>query len=109
MCRATGRAMISLDKILKEFIRERDAKPGNVFLGVTHRLDRPVSGVMVFAKTSKALTRMNALFRDKQTVKKYWAIVKNPPPPEQDTLVHFLRKNEKQNKSYPCRCGNARK
>ena len=92
----------SLDRILKAFIGERDLKPGNVFIGVPHRLDRPVSGVVVFAKTSKALSRMNALFRDKQTVKKYWAVVKNMPPREEETLVHFLKKNEKQNKSYTC-------
>ncbi|HYW94411.1 MAG TPA: RluA family pseudouridine synthase [Bacteroidales bacterium] len=93
---------VSLDKILKDFIRKRDSKPGNVFMGIPHRLDRPVSGVMVFAKTSKALSRMNALFRDKKTVKIYWAIVRNHPPEEAATLVHYLRKNEKQNKSYPC-------
>jgi 23S rRNA pseudouridine1911/1915/1917 synthase len=95
----------SLDKILKAYIRERDNKPGNVFIGIPHRLDRPVSGAVIFTKTSKALSRMNALFREKETVKKYWAVVKNPPPRDEDTLVDFLRKNEKQNKSYLCEAG----
>ena len=86
----------SLDKILKEFIRERDSKPGNVFMGIPHRLDRPVSGVMVFAKTSKALTRMNALFRDKKTVKRYWAIVKNPPP--RKLILWFISSGKMKNR-----------
>ncbi len=90
----------SLDKILKEFIRQRDQKPGNVYLGVPHRLDRPVSGVIVYAKTSKALSRMNEIFREKDARKIYWAIVKQKPAKEQDELVHFIKKNEKQNKSY---------
>ncbi len=95
----------SLDLILKAFIKKRDAKPGNVYIGIPHRLDRPVSGVVVYTKTSKALSRMNELFRNKETRKIYWAIVKEAPPAREQTLVHFLKKNEKQNKSYPCREG----
>ncbi len=95
----------SLDRVLKAFIKERDAKPGNVFIGVPHRLDRPVSGVTVFAKTSKGLSRMSELFREKETKKIYWAIVKNKPKKAVDTLIHFLRKNEKQNKSFVCEPG----
>ncbi len=91
----------SLDKLLKAYIKEREGKPGNVFIGLPHRLDRPVSGVVVYTRTSKALSRMNALFRDKKTMKIYWAIVKVLPPAREKTLVHFLKKNEKQNKSYP--------
>ena len=81
----------------KEYIKKKYNKPGEVFLGVIHRLDRPVSGVVVFARTSKALERMNELFRDRQTKKIYWAIVKNEPK-ESGTLIHWLVKNEKNNK-----------
>lgn len=90
-----------LPDLLKAYIKERDHKPGNVFLGVVHRLDRPVSGIVLFAKTSKALSRMNDLFRTAQVRKVYHAIVENAPAQPQATLVHYLRKNEKQNKSYP--------
>ncbi|MDR1055218.1 MAG: RluA family pseudouridine synthase [Prevotellaceae bacterium] len=89
-----------LSELLKTYIKQRDAKLGNVFLGVTHRLDRPVSGVTVFAKTSKALTRMNELFRDGGITKFYWVIVKQLPPKKEGTLVHYLVRNEKQNKSF---------
>ena len=89
-----------LSELVKEFIKVRDQKPGNVFVGVVHRLDRPVSGVVVFAKTSKALSRMNELFKMRETEKTYWAVVKNKPEKESATLVHYLMKNEKQNKSY---------
>jgi 23S rRNA pseudouridine1911/1915/1917 synthase len=82
----------------KKYIKEKYSKPGEVFLGVVHRLDRPVSGVVVFARTSKALERMNELFRDRQTKKVYWAVVKNKPKEESGTLVHWLVKNEKNNK-----------
>jgi len=82
----------------KKYIKEKYNKPGEVFLGVVHRLDRPVSGVVVFARTSKALERMNELFRDRQTKKIYWAVVKNKPKEESGTLVHWLVKNEKNNK-----------
>jgi 23S rRNA pseudouridine1911/1915/1917 synthase len=91
---------ISLDISLKNYLKERYNKPGNVFLGVIHRLDRPVSGVVMFARTSKALSRMNRMFREGQVKKEYWAIVKNKPPEETGTLTHFIIKNEKQNKSF---------
>src|SRR5260221_287551 len=83
----------------KDYISKKYGKPGAVFLGVVHRLDRPVSGVVVFARTSKSLERMNALFRNKETKKTYWAIVSNPPPKQADTLVHWLVKDEKKNKT----------
>lgn len=83
----------------KEYIKEKYQKPGAVFLGVVHRLDRPVSGVVVLARTSKSLERMNALFRDKETKKTYWAIVKKKPAKEQGTLIHWLLKDEKKNKT----------
>lgn len=89
-----------LSEILKEYIAKKYNKPGNVFLGVVHRLDRPTSGIVLFAKTSKALSRMNKLFSERETQKIYWAIVKNPPPKAKDTLIHFLKRNPKQNKSY---------
>ena len=88
-----------MSETLKYFIKERDAKPGNVFMGVPHRLDRPVSGVVLFAKTSKALSRLNELFRTGDVHKTYWALVKNRPPKDEDTLTHYLTRNEKQNKS----------
>lgn len=91
---------ISLDRMLKDFIRERDNKPGEVFLGIPHRLDRPVSGVVVFAKTSKALSRMAALFKEKNVRKIYHAIVEKCPQKENGTLEHFLTRNTRQNKSY---------
>jgi len=96
---------ISLDKKVRELIRVRDQKPGNVFLGIPHRLDRPVSGVLIFAKTSKALTRMNAIFRNKEARKIYWAIVKNLPEKIEDTLQHCLRKDQTRNKSFICEPG----
>ena len=86
------------DKV-KTYLKEKYHKPGNVFCGVTHRLDRPTSGVVVFAKTSKALTRLNELFRNGEVKKTYWAIVKNRPALEEDRLIHYLIKNEKTNKS----------
>ena len=87
------------DKV-KVWLKEKYNKPGNVFCGVIHRLDRPTSGVVLFAKTSKALTRMNALFRTKEVEKIYWAIVEKKPTKKEDTLINFLAKNDKQNKSY---------
>jgi ribosomal large subunit pseudouridine synthase D (EC 5.4.99.-) len=81
-------------------LKEKYAKPGNVFVGVAHRLDRPVSGLVLFAKTSKALARLNEMFRTGDIKKTYWAIVKNSPPTEEGTLEHWLVRNEKQNKSY---------
>jgi len=89
-----------LSEIIKEYLKEKYNKPGNVFCGVTHRLDRPVSGIVVFAKTSKALSRLNEMFKNKEIDKTYWAIVKNTPKNTQETLKHYLVKNEKQNKSY---------
>ncbi len=91
---------LPLSEILKLYIKEKYKKPGNVFLGVTHRLDRPVSGIVLFARTDKALSRLNEMFREKKIQKKYFAIVKNKPPENEGQLVHFLAKNEKQNKSY---------
>jgi 23S rRNA pseudouridine1911/1915/1917 synthase len=89
---------VPLVELCKKYIKEKYNKPGEVFLGVVHRLDRPVSGVVVFARTSKALERMNELFRDRQTKKIYWAAVKAKPKDESGTLVHWLVKNEKNNK-----------
>lgn len=91
---------IPLSETVKEWIKEKHNKPGNVFLGVTHRLDRPVSGAVVFAKTSKALPRLNEMFRNGEVKKSYWAIVKKMPPAEEGILEHYLVRNEKQNKSY---------
>jgi 23S rRNA pseudouridine1911/1915/1917 synthase len=90
----------ALEESVKRLIKERDGKPFNVFLGVPHRLDRPVSGVVIFAKTSKALTRLNAMFRSGEIRKTYHAIVKNRPPKDEDLLTHHLVRNEKQNKTY---------
>ncbi len=90
-----------LSEIVKEYIKVQYAKPGEVYLGVTHRLDRPTSGVVLFARTSKALTRLNEMFRNHGEIKKtYWAIVKNQPPHAEGRLEHYLYRNEKQNKSY---------
>ena len=88
-----------LSEIVKEFIKLKYNKPGEVYLGVCHRLDRPTTGIVVFAKTSKALTRLNALFSNRETQKTYWAIVKNKPAKSADTLTHFLKRNEKNNTS----------
>ena len=90
----------ALDDKIRLYIKNKYKKPGNVFLGVIHRLDRPVSGVVLFARTSKALTRMNALFRTGDVHKIYWALVKNTPPKIEDTLEHFMVRNARQNKSY---------
>ena len=89
-----------LSETVKQYLKEKYQKPGNVFLGVTHRLARPVSGLVVFAKTSKALTRLNEMFRTSEVKKTYWAVVKNAPKEPEGELVHFLVRNEKQNKSY---------
>ncbi|MEN9742229.1 MAG: hypothetical protein RLZZ65_34 [Bacteroidota bacterium] len=90
----------TLPDLIKEYIKEKYQKPGNVFLGVVHRLDRPTSGALVFARTSKALERLNAQFREKETNKVYWAIVGQKPEKPAGTLVQYLKKNEGQNKSY---------
>lgn len=89
-----------LSEVVKEYIAEKYNKPGAVYLGVVHRLDRPTSGVVVFARTSKALSRLNKLFAERDTEKTYWALVKNRPLKDVDTLVHYLKRNPKQNKSY---------
>ena len=89
-----------LSETLKQWLKEKYDKPGNVFLGVTHRLDRPVSGVILFAKTSKALSRLNEMFRTGEVKKTYWAIIKNPPEMPEQELTHYLIRNEKQNRSY---------
>ncbi|MCB0387726.1 MAG: RNA pseudouridine synthase, partial [Winogradskyella sp.] len=92
-----------LSDVVKNYIKDKYNKPGNVYLGVVHRLDRPTTGVVLFAKTSKALPRLNKLFADKKTQKTYWALVKQEPPKTEDTLIHWLKKNPKNNKStaYP--------
>ena len=89
-----------LPEIVKLWLKKKYDKPGNVFCGVIHRLDRPTSGVVLFAKTSKALTRMNKLFQTKEVQKTYWAIVESKPNPSAGELTHYLTKNEQQNKSY---------
>ncbi len=89
-----------LSEVVKEYIAEKYNKPGAVFLGVVHRLDRPTSGIVVFARTSKALARLNKMFSARETEKIYWAIVKNTPSQIEATLVHYLKRNPKQNKSY---------
>ncbi|WP_435622593.1 RluA family pseudouridine synthase [Flagellimonas sp.] len=91
---------VPLSEVVKEYLKIKYDKPGNVFLGVVHRLDRPTSGIVVFAKTSKALPRLNALFSQGKTKKTYWAMVKGVPKKTSDTLTHWLVRNPKQNKSY---------
>lgn len=88
-----------LSDIVKEYLKEKYNKPGEVFLGVVHRLDRPTTGIVVFARTSKALSRMNELFSSRETQKTYWAVVKNKPPKQQDTLTHYLKRNPQNNTS----------
>ncbi len=88
-----------LSDVVKEYIKDKYNKPGEVFLGVVHRLDRPTTGIVVFARTSKALTRMNELFSNRETQKTYWAVVKNKPSKTEDKLVHYLKRNEKNNTS----------
>jgi 23S rRNA pseudouridine1911/1915/1917 synthase len=89
-----------LSETVKQYLKEKYNKPGNVFIGVTHRLDRPVSGLVVFARTSKALARLNDMFRKGEVKKTYWALVKNTPKEPEGELTHYLVRNEKQNKSY---------
>jgi len=88
-----------LSEVVKDYIKEHYQKPGNVYLGVVHRLDRPTSGVVIFAKTSKALSRLNKMLQDKKIQKTYWAIVKEKPKIKQQTLINYLIKNPKNNKS----------
>ena len=89
-----------LSDVVKAFLQDKYNKPGDAYLGVVHRLDRPTTGIVLFAKTSKALPRLNKLFAEKTANKTYWAVVKNAPPKTEDTLIHWLRKNPKNNKSY---------
>lgn len=89
-----------LSEIVKEYLKEKYNKPGNVFCGVTHRLDRPTSGIVVFAKTSKALARLNDMFKNKEISKTYWAVIKEVPRVAEGILRNYLVRNEKQNKSY---------
>jgi len=91
---------IPLSEVVKDYVKKKYDKPGAVYLGVVHRLDRPTSGIVIFARTSKALTRLNKIFAEKEAKKTYWAVVNNNPPKEEDTLVHWLKRNPKQNKSY---------
>ncbi len=91
---------IPLSETVKAYIKEKYAKPGEVFLGVVHRLDRPVSGLVVFARTSKALARLNDMFRNNEVHKTYWALAQERPKEMEGTLTHWLVRNEKQNKSY---------
>lgn len=96
-----------MSEALKAWLKEKYNKPGNVYLGVIHRLDRPVGGLVLFAKTSKALSRMNELFRTGDVSKRYWAVVTARPPKHSDTLEQYLVRNESQNKSYVARQGAA--
>lgn len=89
-----------LSETVQDYIRDKFHKPGNVFLGVVHRLDRPVAGLVVFARTSKALSRLNEMFRKGEVHKTYWAITKKAPAEPEGTLVNWIVRNEKQNKSY---------
>ncbi len=91
---------IPLSDVVKKYLKIKYNKPGNVFLGTVHRLDRPTSGLVIFAKTSKALTRLNKMFQNHEIHKTYWAITSKKNVEPQDTLIHFVRKNEQQNKSY---------
>ena len=92
----------ALERQIKEFIRRRDAKPGEVFLGVVHRIDRPVSGAVIFAKTSKALARLNEMIRRGEIEKTYWALTESRPDPEEGELSHYILRNEKTNRSRAC-------
>lgn len=91
---------VPLSEIVKQYIKQKYAKPGEVYLGVAHRLDRPVSGLVIFSRTSKALSRLNEMFRNGEVKKTYWAIVKDMPKETEGELIHYLVRNEKQNKSY---------
>lgn len=89
-----------LSDLVKKYIKEKYKKPGEVFLGVVHRIDRPVGGAVVFARTSKALSRMNELIKQRKVQKTYWAIVKNKPPINEGELIHYLRRDQQKNKSF---------
>ncbi|MBK7029942.1 MAG: RNA pseudouridine synthase [Bacteroidales bacterium] len=94
--------------LLKIYIKHKYAKPGEVFLGVVHRLDRPVSGVTIFARTSKSLSRLNEMLKSREIQKTYWAVVKNEPPHIEDRLIHYLLRNESKNKSFVVKPGNSK-
>ncbi len=100
LVQADAQGETGLEDAVKEFIKKRDNKPGAVFLGVVHRIDRPVSGAVIFAKTSKALTRMNLMVKDRDIKKKYLAVVERKPATESETLTHFVARNSKKNRSY---------
>ena len=100
ICQGDKTGDIPLSEIVKEFLKNKYNKPGNVFLGTIHRIDRPTSGVIIYAKTSKALSRMNDKFRNNEISKTYWAIVKNKLPKEKDIIENYLLKNNKKNKSF---------
>lgn len=97
---------VPLSDFLKQYVKKKYNKPGNVFLGVVHRLDRPVSGALIFARTSKALARYNELIKKREIRKIYWAIVKEMPPKENDQLFHFLVRNPAKNKSFIAKKSN---
>jgi len=88
-----------VDKV-KDYIKEKYNKPGEVFLGIPHRIDRPTTGIVIFCRNSRSLERINQMFKDKAISKTYWAIVKDKPPAESEKLVHYMKRNEQQNKSY---------
>ncbi len=90
---------VALEDLVKQYVKNKYDKPGDVFIGVCHRIDRPVSGIVVFARTSKALVRINEMFQKKEIKKTYWAVVQNRPPMDKDTLVNWLKKDEKKNMS----------
>ena len=89
-----------LSEVVKDYLKKKYNKPGDAYLGVVHRLDRPTSGIVVFSKTSKALPRLNRIFKEKEARKTYWAVVRNEPPKTESRLIHFLKRNPKQNKSF---------
>lgn len=91
---------IPLTELLKSYLREKYNKPGNIYVGLVHRLDRPTSGLVVFAKTDKAGSRLSKLFQERDLKKTYWAVVQNPPPEEHGLLFHYLKKNEQKNRSF---------
>ena len=98
---------LPLTDILKLYIKNKYNKPGDVFLGLVHRLDRPVSGAVIFARTSKSLTRLTMMVKDREITKTYWAIVEKVPDPVEGTLISFLKKNESQNKSFSVKEGTS--
>ena len=102
---------VPLEQTVKDYLKKEYNKPGEVFLGVVHRVDRPVSGIVIFARTTKAQLRLNRMLQEKQIKKTYWAIVKNLPPEKDGTLIHYITRNTKTNRSYahPKECPNSKK